>query len=94
MLRHDAAEIGHLVAAGRTGCSEHVTGLHRAGRRQQLTVSDGDGNIVMLARVAEGTRHATAAGIQIDYGRAGNAAQECFRSIQQAHRFLMAVSVQ
>ena len=48
----------------------------------------------MLARVAEGSSHAAAAGIKVDNGRAGDLREKSFRGIQQSHRFLMAVAVE
>ena len=67
---------------------------HRARRRQQLPLADRARHVVMIARVAERSGHAAAAGIEIDDRRRRDARQQRLGRRRQAHRSLMAMRVE
>ena len=48
----------------------------------------------MLAEISEGSGHAAASGVQIHYRRRWDALQERYRGRQQAHRLLVAMTVE
>ena len=64
--RVDAGEVGHLVAARRAGGDEHprVSCARAAGSSLRSAIARDD--VVVVARVAERSGHAAAAGIEID----------------------------
>ena len=93
MQRALAREVGDLMPAGRPARHEHGIRGQAARGRQQPALADGPGDVEVLARVAERSGHAAAAGIGIDDRRAGNAGEERLRGRKRAHRLLMAVAV-
>jgi len=53
VLGADAGEVRHLLTAGCARCDEHRAGRHRACGRQQSTLADLSGHVVVFARVSE-----------------------------------------
>src|SRR5499427_7541999 len=73
MQRADAGEMLHLLATRRSRRDQDRALGDRARRREQLAFADRARDVVMLARVAERSRHAATTGIEIDDGGGGNA---------------------
>ena len=94
MHRGDAGKIGDLVPAGRARRDQHRSCRHGPGRRQQLAFGDRARHVVVIARVAERTGHAAAAGVEIDDGRRRNPRQQRLGGRRQAHRSLVAVRME
>ncbi len=86
-------EIVDLVTARGTGSNNGGRWIFAANLREQPPFTDLSGDLEMFFRIAEGSSHAAAACIEVDDSRAGNLFQKSFGRGQQAHGFLMAVSV-
>ena len=90
----DAGKIGDLVPARHAARDEHRSGRHAARGGQQPPLGNRFRDVVVVASIAERSRHAAAAGVEIDHRRAGDAAQKRLGRRHQAHRLLMTVAVQ
>ena len=94
MERPDAGEVGDLVPARRAAGHQHVTIAQGPRGGQQPPLSDGARHLEVLTRISEGAGHPAAAGIEIDDGGAGDAAEQGLCGGQAAHRLLMTVRVE
>ena len=86
-------EIVDLMTARGTGSDDGGRWIFSANLREQPSFTDLFGDLEMFFRIAEGSSHAAAPCIEVDDSRAGNRFQKSFGRGQQAHGFLMAVSV-
>ena len=83
-----------LLSARHARRDEHLISRHRARGRQQLALADRPRHVVVLAAVAERTRHAAAPASRSTTRQDGNAREQRARRRHQAHRLLMTVPVQ
>ena len=94
-LASHAGEVLHLVPARRARGGEHgVRSPIRARGRQELPLPDGLRHVVVIGGVAERSRHAAAAGVEVGDRRARNAPEQRRRRGAQTHRALVAVHVE
>ena len=73
MKRPHSSEILNLMAARHTARDQNCARFHRARGRQQASLANGARHVEVIAYVPKRSGHSTAAGVQIDNGRAGDA---------------------
>src|SRR5262245_46125066 len=94
MERLRAGEVGDLVPARYADCDNHAIGSSIAHSRQQSPLADGARQVEVASGVAERSRHAATARVEIDDGSAGNAAEQRRRWRKPAHGLLMTMTVE
>src|SRR5215470_9270943 len=89
-----AGEVVDLMAARRAGGDDDGVSLLASYRWKEFAFTDGTRHLVMVVCVSERSRHAAAAGVDVDDGDAGNARQHRFGGREESHRLLVAVAVE
>ena len=89
-----AREILHLVAARRARSDDDCPRFLVAHRRQQFPLANRARDVEMRGGIAKRSRHAAAAGVEIDDDGARDAREQRPGRRQQSHRLLMTVPVQ
>ena len=89
-----SGEVVDLVTATGAGRDNGGVGGFGADLREETAFANLAREVEVVFRVAEGTGHAAAASVEVDDGRAGDFCEQGLCGGQQAHRFLVAMSVQ
>src|SRR2546422_10609098 len=89
-----AGEVCDLLAARHAGRGEDGASLSSACGRQELALANATRDFVMLARVAERSGHPTASGVEVDDRARRDAREQGAGGRLEAHRLLMAMSVE